>query len=75
MEHPQTKTRALIAGLAALAKHTSTHVKVIVQVAAVWEAWTNPKHRDHYQDLYQGLAADDFQRITVLYISKKHTYS
>ena len=53
---PQTKTRALIAGLAALAKHTSTGVKVIVQVAAVWEAWTSPKHREHHLDLYQGLA-------------------
>ena len=41
-ENPQTKTRALIAGLAALAQRTSTPVKVIVQVAAVWEAWTNP---------------------------------
>ena len=33
--HPQTKTRALVAGLAALAKYTSTSVKVIVQVVAV----------------------------------------
>ena len=61
--NPQTKTRALVAGLAALAKHTSTAVKVIVQVVAVWEAWT-------YQDLYEGLTAEDFQRVTVLYVSK-----
>ena len=69
-DSPQTKNRALIAGLVALAKHTSIAVKVIVQVAAVWEAWTEPRHRDQYPDLYQGLTEADFQRITVLYVSR-----
>ena len=68
--HPQTKTRALVAGLDALAKYTSTSVKVIVQVVAVWEAWTHPKHREYYQELYEGLTDSDFQRVTVLYVSK-----
>ena len=34
----QTKARALLAGVVALAKHTSTPAKVIVQLATVWEA-------------------------------------
>lgn len=34
--NPQNKTRALLAGLVALAKHTLTPVKVIPQVIAVW---------------------------------------
>ena len=67
---PQTKTRALLAGLVALANHTSIAVKVIVQVAAVWEAWTDPRHRAQHQDLYHGLTEADFQRITVLYVSR-----
>ena len=61
---------ALVAGLAALAKHTSTAVKVIVQLATVWEIWTNPKHRQTCQDLLHDLTDDDFHRVTVLYISK-----
>ena len=59
-----------MAGLDALAKYTSTSVKVIVQVVAVWEAWTHPKHREYYQELYEGLTDSDFQRVTVLYVSK-----
>ena len=59
-----------MAGLAALAKYTSTSVKVIAQVIAVWEAWTHPKQRAHYQELYEGLTDSDFQRVTVLYVSK-----
>ena len=69
-DSPQTKTRALKTGLVALAKHTCIAVKVIVQVAAVWEAWTEPRHRAQHQDLYQGLTDEDFHRITVLYISR-----
>ena len=69
-DSPQTKTRALLAGLVALAKHTSIAVKVIVQVAAVWEAWTDIRHRAQHQDLYQGLTDSDFHRVTVLYISR-----
>ena len=69
-DSPQTKTRALLAGLVALAKHTSIAVKVIVQVAAVWEAWTDTRHRAQHQDLYQGLIDSDFHRVTVLYISR-----
>ena len=68
--NPQTKARALVAGLAALAKHTSTEVKVIVQLATVWEVWSHPKHRLAYQDLLHELAKEDFQRVTVLYISR-----
>ena len=68
--NPQTKARALVAGLAALAQHTSTPVKVIVQLATVWEVWTQPKHRQAYQDLLHPLKDEDFHRVTVLYISK-----
>ena len=39
----QTKVRALLAGLVALAKHTEDQVKVIVQLATVWEAWHQTK--------------------------------
>ena len=39
---PQSKGRALFAGLVALAKHTTTPAKVIVQLSTVWEAWHKP---------------------------------
>ena len=68
--NPQTKTRALVAGLAALAKRTSTEVKVIVQLATVWEVWAHPKQRQAYQDLLHDLTEEDFHRVTVLYISR-----
>ena len=41
-----------------------------MQVVAVWEAWTHPKHRESHQELYEGLTDDDFRRVTVLYVSK-----
>ena len=68
--NPQNKTRALLAGLAALAKHTNTQVKVIVQVVAVWEAWTQVRHRQPCLDLFEGLTDQDFHRVTVLYVSR-----
>ena len=67
---PQNKTRALLAGLVALAKHTLTPVKVIVQVTAVWEVWTQPRHRQPYMDLLEDLTDQDLQRVTVLYVSR-----
>ena len=48
---PQTKGRALFAGLVALAKHTTTPAKVIVQLSTVWEAWQQAPHRRPYPDL------------------------
>ena len=66
---PQTKGRALFAGLVALTKHTTTQVKVIVQLSSVWEAWHKPPHRHPYPDLLEDTTAQDRQRITVLYIS------
>ena len=56
----QTKVRALLAGLVALANHTSDQV----------EAWHHPKHRGPYMDILAEVPAQDFQRVTVLYISK-----
>ena len=70
MRTGQLQRLGAIAGLVALAKHTSIAVKVIVQVAAVWEAWTDIRHRAQHQDLYHGLTETDFQRITVLYVSR-----
>ena len=67
---PHTKTRALIAGLVALAKHTATPVRVIVQLAAVWEVWTQPRHRGPFQDLLEHLTEQDFTRATVLYVCR-----
>ena len=68
--NPQNKTRALLAGLVALAKHTSTYVKVIVQVVAVCEARTHVRHRQLYMDPFEGLTDQDLQRVTVLYVSR-----
>ena len=67
---PHTKTRALMAGLVALAKHTTTAVRVIVQMVTVWEAWTQPKHRGPFLDQLEQLTDADFQRVTVLYVCR-----
>ena len=66
----QTKTRALLAGVVALAKFTTTPVRVIVQLTTVWEAWHQPKCRAPYQDLLEEVTDQDYTRVTVLYISK-----
>ena len=66
----QTKVRALLAGLVTLANQTTDQVKVIVQLASVWEAWNHPKHRSPYMDLLAEVPPHDYQRVTVLYISK-----
>ena len=66
----QSKGRALFAGLVALAKHTTTPAKVIVQLSTVWEAWQKPPHKHPYPDLLAEVTPQDRQRITVLYISK-----
>ena len=66
----QTKARALLAGVVALAKHTTTQAKVIVQLATVWEAWHQPRSRAAFQDLLEDISEQDFRRITVLYISR-----
>ena len=67
---PQSKGRALFAGLVALAKHTTTPAKVIVQLSTVWEAWRKPPHKHPYPDLLEEVTNQDRQRITVLYISR-----
>ena len=67
---PHNKARALMEGLVALAKHTSTPVRVIVQLASVWEAWTQPKHRGPFLDQLEQLTAQDYQRVTVLYVAR-----
>ena len=66
----QSKTRALLAGVVALAKHTTTPVKVIVQMTTVWEAWHQTRSRAPFQDLLEEVTEQDFARITVLYISR-----
>ena len=66
----QTKTRALIAGVVALAKFTTTPVRVIVQLTTVWEAWHQPRSRPPYQDLMAEITEQDLARITVLYVSR-----
>ena len=66
----QTKIRALLAGLVTLANQTTDQVKVIVQLVSVWEAWNHPKHRSPYMDLLADVPPQDYQRVTVLYISK-----
>ena len=65
--HPHTKARE---GLVALAKHTTTAVRVIVQLVTVWEAWTQPKHRGPYLDQLENVTEQDFHRVTVLYVSR-----
>ena len=67
---PQSKGRALFAGLVALAKRTTTPAKVIVQLSTVWEAWHKPPHKHPYPDLLAEVTDQDRQRITVLYISR-----
>ena len=57
-------------GLVALAKHTSTAVRVIAQLVSVWAAWTQPKHRGPYLDQLEQLTHQDFQRVKVLYVSR-----
>ena len=57
-------------GLVALAKHTTTAVRVIVQLVTVWEAWTQPKHRGPYLDQLEHVTEQDFNRVTVLYVSR-----
>ena len=69
-EPPRTKTRALLAGLVALAKHTNTTVRVIAQLTTVWAAWTNPRQRGPYQDILQHVTEQDYQRVTVLYVCR-----
>ena len=64
------KARALFAGLVAMTKHTTTPVKVIVQLSAVWEAWHQAPHQRQFQDLLEDLTTQDRRRVTVLYISK-----
>ena len=66
----QTKARALVAGLVALARHTTTPVKVIVQLASVWEAWQTHHRRQPFPDLLEELTTSDRQRVTVLYVSR-----
>ena len=66
----QSKSRALFAGLLALAKHTTTPAKVIVQLSNVWEAWQKPPHKHPYPDLLAEVTEQDRKRITVLYIHK-----
>ena len=55
------------------ATHTTTPVKVIVQLAKVWEAWTNASHRHPFQDLMENLLEQDMNRVTVLYVSHTTT--
>ena len=64
------KVRALLSGLVALSRHTADSVRVIVQLASVWEAWHHAKHRLPYMDILAEVPPQDFQRVTVLYISK-----
>ena len=66
----QTKVRALLTGLVALIQHTADHVKVIAQMASVWEAWHHEKQRQPYMDILAEVPPQDFKRVTVLYISK-----
>ena len=67
---PHTKARALMEGLVALTKHTTTAVRVIVQLVSVWEAWTQPKHRGPFHDILDQITEQDFHRVTVLYVSR-----
>ena len=67
---PHNKARALMEGLVALAKHTTTAVRVIVQMVTVWEAWTQERHRAPFQDQLEQLTEQDFKRITVLYVAR-----
>ena len=62
--------QALLAGLVALARHTTTPVSVIVQLTAVWEVWTQPRHRPPFQDLLEQVTAQDFTRVTVVYVCR-----
>lgn len=48
---PQTKARAIFQGLPTVAQFGQTPITVIVQLALVWEAWTNPKKRKGFYDL------------------------
>ena len=66
----QTKARALFAGLVALAKHTTTPVKVILQLASVWGAWQTHHRNQPFPDLLEDLTTSDRQRVTVLYVSR-----
>ena len=52
----QTKARALFAGLVALAKYTAEPVRVIVQLASVWEAWHQQHKGQPFQDLLEDIA-------------------
>ena len=67
----QTKARALLAGVVALAKHTTTPAKVIVQIATVWEAWHQPRSRPPFQDILEDITDQDYSRISVLYIPRQ----
>ena len=67
---PHTKARALMEGLVALAKHTTTQVRVIVQLISVWEAWTQERHRGPFLDQLEQLTESDYNRVTVLYVPR-----
>lgn len=49
-------------GLLTLAQYVQTPVTVIVQLGSVWEAWTNPKKRQGFHDLAQGLQGGDIRQ-------------
>ena len=67
---PHTKGRGLMAGLVALAKHTTTAARVIAQLVNVWEAWTQPKYRGPFLDQLEQVTDQDFSRVTVLYVCR-----
>ena len=67
---PHNKARALMEGLVALARHTTTAVRVIVQLVSVWEAWAQPRHRGPFQDQLEHLTEQDYHRVMVLYVSR-----
>lgn len=41
-----------------------------MQLASVWEIWTNPHKRAPFQDLLEQITAEDLARVTVLYVSR-----
>ena len=45
-------------------------MRVIVQLASVWEIWTHQRKQAPFQDILEQITEEDLARVTVLYVSR-----
>ena len=54
---------------ACLAQHTNQPIKLVVQLVAVWDAWTGAKRHHNNQDLDALHPIEDKKKVIALYVS------